>query len=316
VGTHALIEENIEFNDLGLAVIDEQQRFGVEQRLMLINKNKNSDILSMSATPIPRTLALTIYSDMDLTIIRQKPVNRKEVKTSLVSMRQYESLLERIRSKFETDEKIFWICPLVEESEKVDLMNVKAKYDELRGFFGDDRVSFIHGKMKEKDEVLEDFVNNDRKKILVSTTVVEIGIDIKQATIMIIEHPERFGLSQLHQLRGRVGRNDRDSFCILLFDHKNMGDRSMKRLGVMRETNDGFRIAEEDLKLRGIGEILGVKQSGGTDFLIADFDRDMELLLKSSVLARKIIEDSLLQKYRDLLYLFNYVGYFDRDILN
>jgi ATP-dependent DNA helicase RecG len=316
IGTHALIEENIEFKDLGLTVIDEQQRFGVEQRLVLINKNKNSDILSMSATPIPRTLALTIYSDMDLTVIRQKPLNRKDITTSLVSMKQYNTILERIKSKFETDEKIFWICPLVEESEKVDLMNVKARYDELRDNFGEDRVSFIHGKMKEKDDVMEDFIKNDRKKILVATTVIEIGIDVKQATIIIIEHPERFGLSQLHQLRGRVGRNDRESFCILLFDHKNMGERSMKRLAVMRETNDGFTIAEEDLKLRGTGEILGVKQSGKTDFLIADIDRDMDLLFKSNALARKIINENSLSNYRDLLYMFSYVGYFDRDVLN
>ncbi|MDR0572186.1 MAG: ATP-dependent DNA helicase RecG, partial [Rickettsiales bacterium] len=289
IGTHTLIEENIEFDKLGFVVIDEQQRFGVEQRMMLINKDKNVDILSMSATPIPRTLALTIYSDMDLTVIRQKPVNRRDVKTSLVSMDRYDNLLESMRKKFQVNEKIFWVCPLIEESEKIDLQNVKSRYEEFCKFFGEDRVGFVHGKMDNKDKIMEDFVNDKQKKILISTTAIEVGVDVPEATIMVIEHPERFGLSQLHQLRGRVGRNDKESFCILLCDQKNIGVRGFKRLGVMKETNDGFRIAEEDLKLRGIGEILGVKQSGNTDFIIADLDRDMELLTKANILARKVI---------------------------
>jgi ATP-dependent DNA helicase RecG len=191
-----------------------------------------------------------------------------------------------------------------------------TRYDEFCMIFGKDRVSFIHGKMKEKDDVMEEFIKNDQRKILIATTEVEIGIDVRAATVMIIEHPERFGLSQLHQLRGRVGRNDKKSFCILLYDHKNIGQRSLKRLQIIRETVDGFRIAEEDLKLRGIGEILGVKQSGETDFLIANLNENMELLAEANTLARKIVDNGLVAKYRDLLYLFDYVNYFDRDILN
>ncbi|MDR2760851.1 MAG: ATP-dependent DNA helicase RecG [Rickettsiales bacterium] len=316
IGTHALIEENVEFYDLRFVIIDEQQRFGVEQRLSLISKNKNADVLSMTATPIPRTMALTLCSDMELTVIREKPANRQNIKTSVVSMGKYEELLESLRKKFDADEKIFWICPLAEESEKIDLINVKARYGEFCKIFGEDRVSFAHGKMKEKDSAMEEFVKNDRKKILIATTVVEVGIDARAATVMVIEHPERFGLSQLHQLRGRVGRNDKESFCILLYDHKNIGQKSLKRLLIIRETNDGFRIAEEDLKLRGVGEILGVRQSGDADFLIANLNENMDLLMEANALAKKIADSGSAAKYKDLLYLFDYANYFDRDILN
>ena len=189
IGTHALIQDNVEFKDLGYIVIDEQQRFGVEQRLSLIKKSKEVDILSMTATPIPRTLALTLYSDMDLTIIREKPTNRKPVITTTVNMAKYEDLLNRIEEKFNTDEKVFWICPLVEESEKIDLMNVKLRYEELCKRFGSEKISVIYGQMKEKDDIMEEFATNKEKKILIATTVVEIGIDVKDATIIVIEHP-------------------------------------------------------------------------------------------------------------------------------
>ena len=221
-----------------------------------------------------------------------------------------------MKAKFGTDEKIFWICPLVEESEKIDLTDVKQRYDEFCKIFGENRVSFIHGKMKEKDSIMEEFVKNSEKKILIATTVVEIGIDVKDATIMIIEHPERFGLSQLHQLRGRVGRNDRQAYCILLYNHKKLGANGIKRLNVMCNSSDGFEIAEQDLKIRGIGELLGLKQSGNEDFIVADLDRDYDLLIQASNLAKQIIDKNEIKQYLDLLYLFDYVSLLDRRVWN
>ena len=318
IGTHALIEDNVEFKELAFVVIDEQHRFGVEQRLKLIKKNKNIDILSMTATPIPRTLSLTIYNDMDLSVIKTKPKNRKEIITSSLSIDKYELLLQRVKEKIKFDEKIYWICPLIEESEKIDLSNVEDKYKELSVIFGAEKISCIHGRMKqkEKDDIMEDFSNNNEKKILIATTVVEVGVDIKNATIIIVEHPERFGLSQLHQLRGRVGRGDRQSYCIFLYNYDNITKNSIKRMDIMKNTNDGFLIAEEDLKIRGIGEVLGLKQSGEMDYKIADLNRDFYLLQEASVLARKIVAEKNIKQYIDLLFLFNYINYLDRDLIN
>lgn len=317
IGTHALIEDNVEFNNLGFVVIDEQHRFGVEQRLTLINKSKNSDILVMSATPIPRTLALTIYNDMDLSIIKEKPKNRKEIITSLIHIDKYDDLIKRIKEKIKENEKIYWICPLVEESEHLNLTNVKNKYEEFCSIFGNESVSLIHGKMKEKekDTIMEEFCNNDNKKILISTTVIEVGIDVKNATIIVIDHPERFGLSQLHQLRGRVGRGDKQSYCILLYDLKNCGQNTLKRLHIMKNTTDGFDIAEQDLKIRGIGEVMGIKQSGQQDYLIANLDNDFELLEQAIDYTQKIVQNNEISKYNLLLQLFGYAN-FCSEILN
>ena len=314
VGTHALIEDNVEFNNLGYVVIDEQHRFGVEQRLTLTNKNKNADILAMSATPIPRTLALTIYNDMSLSIIEEKPKNRKEIVTSVIEMSKYTDLLEKIKQK--NEEKIYWICPLVEENEESDLTDVKNKYNEFCAIFGEEKVSFIHGKMKNKDDVMEDFCNNKERKILIATTVIEVGVDVRDATIIVIEHPERFGLSQLHQLRGRVGRGDKQSYCILLYDKNKVGVNTIKRLNIMRSSNNGFTIAEQDLKIRGIGEVLGLKQSGQQDYLMADLNTDFALFEKAIYTAQNVIKNKQLNRYMLLLYLFGYVDLLDKNILN
>ena len=195
---------------------------------------------------------------------------------------------------------------------------MEDKYKELSVIFGAEKISCIHGRMKqkEKDDIMEDFSNNNEKKILIATTVVEVGVDIKNATIIIVEHPERFGLSQLHQLRGRVGRGDRQSYCIFLYNYDNITKNSIKRMDIMKNTNDGFLIAEEDLKIRGIGEVLGLKQSGEMDYKIADLNRDFYLLQEASVLARKIVAEKNIKQYIDLLFLFNYINYLDRDLIN
>ena len=311
VGTHALIEDNVDFKDLGYVVIDEQHRFGVEQRLNLINKNKDTDILAMSATPIPRTLALTIYNDMDLSIIQEKPKNRKEIQTSIITTDKYDDLINRIKEKIKNDEKIYWICPLVEESENMELTDVKNKYDEFCEIFGSEAVSLIHGKMKEKDKdiIMEEFCNNENKKILISTTVIEVGIDVKNATVIVIDHPERFGLSQLHQLRGRVGRGDKQSYCILLYNSKNGGKNTLRRLNIMRSTTNGFTIAEQDLKIRGIGEVMGLKQSGQQDYVVADLSDDFDLLEQAIYYAQNIVKNNEVSKYSLLLYLFGYANF-------
>lgn len=318
IGTHAIIEENIEFKNLGFTVIDEQHRFGVEQRLMLINKNRNMDILTMTATPIPRTLALTLYSDIDLSIINSKPIDRKQIITALVSRNKYSDLIDRMKAKIKNNEKIYWICPLVWESENTYLTNVKTKYEEFCSIFGEENVAFIHGKMSEneKDSIMEDFCNHSEKKILVSTTVIEVGIDVKDATVIVIEHPERFGLSQLHQLRGRVGRGDRQSFCILLHDEKN-SQTTLKRLNIMRTTDDGFAIAEQDLKIRGIGEVVGSRQSGMHNYQFANLNRDFSLLGRALDYTKNVIKNNEIDKYNNLLHLFSYANYINDDgILN
>jgi ATP-dependent DNA helicase RecG len=319
VGTHALIWEDIEFKNLSFSVIDEQHRFGVEQRLMLINKSKNMDILTMTATPIPRTLALTLYSDMDLSVIGTKPVNRKKVITTLVSGRKYPELISRMKNRIEINEKIYWVCPMVEENEQSYLMDVKTKYGEFCDIFGEKNVAFIHGKMteREKDSAMESFCNGDGKKILVSTTVIEVGIDVREATVIVVEHPERFGLSQLHQLRGRVGRGDRQSYCILLYDEKRCSRNAVRRLNVVRSTDDGFTIAEQDLKMRGIGEVVGSRQSGLYGYVFANLTRDFSLLEKAISYARDIVTDGKIEMYGDLLHLFGYANYLNsNEILN
>lgn len=309
IGTHAIFQNDVEYHDLGLAVIDEQHRFGVHQRLELSNKSKGTDILVMTATPIPRTLALTAYGDLEISKIDEKPPGRKPIETMLFSNEKLEQLTEALRRKIAEGVRAYWVCPLVEESEILDLSAAEERYDILKASFGD-RVGLIHGRMKpaEKDEVMAKFAGGELD-ILVATTVIEVGVDVPEATIMVIEHAERFGLSQLHQLRGRVGRGSVQSYCFLVYSGP-LGDIAKERLSVMRDTEDGFIIAERDLELRGGGDILGTKQSGVTDFKVADLTAHGDLLAVARDDAKLIIaKDPKLETQRGvslktLLYLF------------
>ena len=309
IGTHALIQSGVNFKNLGLSVIDEQHRFGVYQRMAFNYKGFRPSILVMSATPIPRTLTLAAYGDMDESRLIEKPLGRKLIKTSSLNFKKEQQLIERINNKIKTsDDKFFWVCPLVEESQELDLKAATDRFNSLNKIFKN-KVLLIHGQLneKEKEITMEKFQNEDYR-ILVATTVIEVGIDIKSATTIIIEHAERFGLAQLHQLRGRVGRNEEDSFCILL--HKeNINDTAKKRIKIMTETNDGFIIAEEDLNIRGPGEILGKKQSGLPSFNVADLSYDRDILEEAKKYAEDIIsKDPKLRnennkKIKELLYI-------------
>jgi ATP-dependent DNA helicase RecG len=262
VGTHAIISESVVFSNLGMVIVDEQHRFGVNQRLKLINKGKSvPHVLSMTATPIPRTLILSVYGDIDVSLIKSKPIGRKDITTRAVPMSNMLNVIESIKEVIARDEKVYWICPLIEESEKLDYTCVINRFEFLREHFADE-VTMMHGKMKteERREIFEDF-RGGKTHVLVSTTIIEVGVDVPDATVIIIENAEKFGLSQLHQLRGRVGRSDLQSFCILLYED-NIGKIQRERLKTIRESNDGFYIAEKDLLIRGSGEILGTKQSG------------------------------------------------------
>ena len=309
VGTHALIQDDVNFKKIGLVVIDEQHRFGVFQRMAFTYKGVKPSILVMSATPIPRTLSLAAYGDMDESRITEKPVGRKNITTTSLTFSKELKLIERLKEKLKTNEKVYWICPLVEESEELDLKAATVRFENLSKIFKN-QVLLVHGRLKEKEkeDVMEKFKNKDYK-ILVATTVIEVGIDIKNATSIIIEHAERFGLAQLHQLRGRVGRNNIQSSCILL--HKNsIGENAKRRIQKMKETNNGFEIAEEDLNIRGAGEVLGRKQSGLPSFKLADLSLDSDLLEDARINSIKIIEENpnLQNKegesLKDLLYLF------------
>ena len=310
IGTHALIQEDVVFHKIGLAVIDEQHRFGVYQRMVFSYKGKRPSILVMSATPIPRTLALASYGDMDESRLTEKPLGRKTIKTTSLTLNKVNKLIERIKINItNSNSKFYWVCPLIEESEELDLKAATLRYQHLDNIFKN-KVLLIHGQLndKEKEQIMYKFINEDYR-ILVTTTVIEVGIDIKSATTIIIEHAERFGLAQLHQLRGRVGRSNLDSFCILL--HKEIiGDNAKKRINKMIETNDGFIISEEDLKIRGAGEILGKKQSGLPSFKIAELSFDSDLLEDVREYVEKISKNNLKlennegEKLRSLLYLY------------
>ncbi|MFB3924928.1 MAG: ATP-dependent DNA helicase RecG [Syntrophales bacterium] len=297
VGTHALIQENTKFRKLGLAVIDEQHRFGVIQRAMLREKGLNPDVLYMTATPIPRTLALTVYGDLDISVIDEMPPGRKEIETRVLYDRDREQLYRIIRGEHRKGNQVFIVYPLIEESETLDLKDVTRMARHLQEkIFPDCRIGLMHGKMKrdERDRIMTEFKSGGMD-ILVSTTVIEVGIDIPQASLMIIEHAERFGLSQLHQLRGRVGRGEIPARCILMADY-NQSETSARRLRIMEETNDGFRIAEEDLAIRGPGEFLGVRQSGFPDFTVADILRDARILSEARRESFAVVErDPLLE---------------------
>jgi len=310
IGTHALFSEDVGFRDLGLAVVDEQHRFGVHQRLKLQGKGeKQADILVMTATPIPRTLALTAYGDMDVSRLTGLPPGRKPVDTRLVSAERLAEVVERLRRAIARGERAFWVCPLVEESEKVDLAAAEERAVTLAQCLGD-RIGLVHGRMKpaERDAAMAKFRSGEAQ-VLVATTVIEVGVDVPEATIMVVEHAERFGLAQLHQLRGRVGRGAQRAICLLLYQPP-LGETAKARLTTLRETNDGFVIAEEDLRLRGAGELLGTRQSGLPAFRLADLAAHGELLAAARDDARLIVErDPELvtqrgESLRVLLYLF------------
>jgi ATP-dependent DNA helicase RecG len=291
VGTHALIQEDINFGNLGFVVVDEQHRFGVIQRAALRQKGVNPDFLVMTATPIPRTLAMTVYGDLDISVIDELPPGRKEIRTKVFFEEQRKKVYEIIRMELKKGNQVFIVYPLVEESENLDLKDATRMAEHLQGeIFPDYRVGLIHGRMKlkEKDKIMVGFLNKEIN-ILVSTTVIEVGIDVPQASLIVVEHAERFGLSQLHQLRGRVGRSDIPSYCVLM-SHRKGSEDSIKRLRVMEQTNDGFKIAEEDLAIRGPGEFIGTRQSGLPDFRIAHILRDVQILIEAKTDAFYLIE--------------------------
>jgi ATP-dependent DNA helicase RecG len=350
ISTHAVLEDDVKFKNLGLAVIDEQHRFGVMQRLKLVEKSVDVDTLLMSATPIPRSLMMGLYGEMDISILNEKPKNRQRIETLVMSAKKTNDIHEAMKRAVLRGEKIYWICPAIETkganvanisnaTDEEELVSVKKKYAELTKIFGAEKVGLLHGKMKEseKEKVMTEFANCSGRPacppaesdgtthgkslaILVATTVIEVGIDVPDATVILVENAENFGLSQLHQLRGRVGRSDKKSFCILLYG-ENAPKRTFsasqpqisnwwKRLNILRQSDDGFFIAEEDLKMRGSGELLGTKQSGFPEFKIADLNLDSDLLKIAHKNAQLILHlnslGGLKKNHHELLRLFSY----------
>jgi ATP-dependent DNA helicase RecG len=309
IGTHALFQEEVEFRDLALAVIDEQHRFGVHQRLALSGKGQAINVLVMTATPIPRTLMMTAFGDLEVSKLTEKPPGRRPVDTRALPLERLGEVVDRLAAAAMKGARAYWVCPLVEESETVDLAAATDRYEALRARFGE-RVGLVHGRLKtaEKDDVLRRFAAG-RIDILVATTVIEVGVDVPEASIMVVEHAERFGLAQLHQLRGRVGRGGTQSVCLMLYQSP-LGETAKARLNVLRDTDDGFRIAEEDLRLRGAGELLGVRQSGMPAFRVADIAAHGDLLgMARDDAALLISRDPELatprgEAVRALLYLF------------
>jgi len=352
IGTHSLLEPDIIFKDLALAVIDEQHRFGVVQRMKLVEKGNQVDVLLMSATPIPRSLMMTFYGDMDISILNEKPKNRLAIDTRVISQNKDEEILTAISRAIKNGEKIYWICPLIEEqilddnlpesslrgavgdatiqplsklphqethsphndeAERFDnnLSNVTDRFNQFQKLFGKEKVDLIHGRMKEKekDQIMNNFINGDTQ-ILVATTVIEVGIDVSDATIIVIENCEQFGLSQLHQLRGRVGRGKKPSYCILLYGKK-LGMNGKTRLAIMKNSNDGFFIAEEDLKLRGQGEMAGKRQSGLPEYKIANLDLDLDLLTIANRQAQLLLENQGKKIDRETLRILLKIFHYD-----
>ena len=277
VGTHALFQDDVRFKDLGLAVIDEQHRFGVDQRIALADKSPDSDVLVMTATPIPRTLVLSFYGDIGLSEVRQKPIGRKPIATRATPKSKLDKVIAAVGRALEEGDQIYWVCPLVSASEELDLTPAEERFEHLKTHFCD-KVGLVHGQMSnaDKDSAMQAF-STGRTRLLVATTVIEVGVNVPDATVIVIEHAERFGLAQLHQLRGRVGRSDKASSCLLLYAEP-LGQLARKRLDVMRKTEDGFFIAEEDLRLRGPGEVLGTRQSGVPSFRLANLSEHAGLL--------------------------------------
>jgi ATP-dependent DNA helicase RecG len=309
VGTHALFQDSMEFKDLGLVIIDEQHRFGVRDRLKLANKGKAPDLLVMTATPIPRTLALTSYGDLDVVKLDEKPAGRKPIETRIVPLQRLDDVIDGIGRQIKEGNQVYWVCPLVEDSEVMDLTSVEDRHRQLTAIYGD-QVGLLHGRMsgQEKEQIALDF-KSGRYKVLVATTVIEVGVDAPNATIIVIEHAERFGLAQLHQLRGRVGRSDKQSTCLLLYKGP-LSINGKARLEILRESEDGFLIAEKDWELRGSGDLLGARQSGMPDFKFANLDKHKSLLETAVQDARLLVQnDPGLEcprgrAARDLLYLF------------
>ncbi len=309
IGTHALFQDDVAFHDLALAIVDEQHRFGVHQRLALTNKGDAVDVLVLTATPIPRTLVLTFFGDMDVSELREKPAGRQPIDTRTIPLSRVGDVEDAVGRAIDEGKRAYWVCPLVEESEKVDLAAAEERYQDLRQRFGA-KVDLIHGKMKsaEKDAAMARFAAGT-SQLLVATTVIEVGVDVPEATIMVIEHAERFGLAQLHQLRGRVGRGAGKSTCLLLYKAP-LGETAKSRLAILRETEDGFRIAEEDLKLRGEGDLLGTRQSGLPGFHVARIETHGKYLGAARddaalILSRdQNLQDARGQALRHLLYLF------------
>lgn len=299
IGTHAVFQKDVVFADLRLAVIDEQHRFGVHQRMELGRKGALADVLVMTATPIPRSLALSHYGDLDVSLLGEKPPGRQPIRTVLVSEGRREEVIERLRAAIAEGRQGYWVCPLVEESEKSDLAAAEARFRELRASFGEDAIGLVHGQMasEDKDAVMLRF-QQGATKLLVATTVIEVGVDVPNATIMVIEHAESFGLAQLHQLRGRVGRGKAASTCLLLY-RAPLTENGRKRLEILRETEDGFAIAETDLAMRGAGDVIGLAQSGLPRFQVADLERQADLMAVAQSDARALLaSDPLLASTR------------------
>lgn len=309
VGTHALFQDDVEFRDLGLAIVDEQHRFGVHQRLALAKKGEAVDMLVMTATPIPRTLVLTYFGDMDISELREKPAGRQPIDTRTLPIERLDEVTDAIGRALSEGRRVYWVCPLVEESEKSDLAAAEDRFAELKRKFGK-WTDLVHGRMKgaEKDAAMARFAAGETR-LLVATTVIEVGVDVPEATVMVIEHAERFGLSQLHQLRGRIGRGSGRSTCLLLY-RPPLGEAAKARLEIMRQTEDGFRIAEEDLRLRGEGDVLGTRQSGVPGFRIARLETHGKLISAARDDAQLVLSrDPTLssergEALRHLLYVF------------
>ena len=311
-GTHAIFQKKIIFNNLGYIIIDEQHKFGVRQRKLLSDKGgKNCDVLLMSATPIPRTLTMSVYGDMDVSIIKEKPSNRKEVKTYSKLESKIDDVIKFVKKEISEGNQIFWVCPLIEESKKIDHQSSVNKYEFLNKLFPN-KVALLHGKIEndEKEQILGKFLNKEYS-ILVSTTIIEVGIDFPNANVIIIENANKFGLSQLHQLRGRVGRGTKQASCILMFK-SNLSINAKKRINILKDTNDGFEISEEDMKIRGFGDLLGFKQSGVKNFRLADPIQNEDLFLLAEKEIKKMEkEDTNIDKYKALLKLYD-----QADIIN
>ncbi|MEM7319380.1 MAG: ATP-dependent DNA helicase RecG [Pseudomonadota bacterium] len=289
VGTHAVFQSDVEFHDLRVAIVDEQHRFGVRQRMELAEKGVGADVLVMTATPIPRSLSLSQYGDMDVSILDEKPPGRKPIRTAIMNTDRMDDIVAHLRNAIADNRQCYWVCPLVEESEVMDLTAADERFKRLRAVLGDDVVGLVHGQMPpaDKDAAMANF-QSGKIKVLVATTVIEVGVNVPNATIMVIERAETFGLAQLHQLRGRVGRGDLDSTCLLLYQPP-LSESGRKRLEVLRETEDGFRIAETDLEMRGAGDLIGTAQSGLPRFQIADLERQAGLMSVAQSDARALL---------------------------
>ncbi len=299
VGTHAVFQKDVAFHDLRLAIVDEQHRFGVRQRLELGKKGQGADVLVMTATPIPRSLALAQYGDMDVSVLDEKPPGRKPIRTALLSAERMEEVVDHLRRAVAEGRQAYWVCPLVEESESLDLTAAEDRFRHLRAVLGEGVVGLVHGQMPpaEKDAAMARFVAGDTA-VLVATTVIEVGVNVPNATIMVIERAESFGLAQLHQLRGRVGRGEAASTCLLMYQPP-LGDAGLKRLTTLRETEDGFRISEVDLEMRGSGDLIGTAQSGLPKFRVADLERQAGLMAVAQSDARRLLaEDPALESSR------------------